>query len=321
MHGRLIWICAFSWMLAPAFCGAQFDAKPEGAAAGPTLGESKTQKWEFGVSIRAVGGPCVGLFGTAPVPADWPEQQVKIVNEEITPHVRRTSYRTTDGLKQLLFEVPQLAPGDTATCFITFEVTKSAQLPPADPSGLVVPKDVPRDVRKYLGAGPLVESTSAKVKTLARELTADKTGGWEQVAAIQAGVRERVKFERETKEVFKGAAGALRDGKADKEDMTATFVALCRAAKIPARMIWVLDYCYAEFYLEDAEGKGAWYPCVVHEEAALGEVKDTRPILEKGDNFKVPEKKEPQRFVAEFLTGKGGTGGQPSVEFRRRLAE
>ena len=38
--------------------------------------------------------------------------------------MRRTSYRTIDGLTQLLFEVPQLAAGDTATCFITFEVTK-----------------------------------------------------------------------------------------------------------------------------------------------------------------------------------------------------
>ena len=37
-------------------------------------------------------------------------------------------------------------------------------------------------------------------------------------------------------------------------------------------------------------------------------------------NFKVPEKKEPQWFVAEFLTGKGG-GGQPQVEFRRKTAQ
>jgi hypothetical protein len=299
---------------------AQFDT-PAGKAAAPAQpAESKTQKWEFGVSIRAVGGPCAGLFGTVPVPADWPEQQVKIVNEEITPQVRRTSYRTTDGLTQLLFDVPQLAPGETATCFITFEVTKSTQAPPADPSGLVVPKDPPKDVRKYLAASPQIESTNSKVKNLAREFTAGQLTAWEQVSAIQAGVRERVKFEVDPKNAFKGAVGALKDGKADKEDLTATFVAICRAAKIPSRMVWVLDYCYAEFYLEDAEGKGAWYPCVVHDEMPLGAVKDTRPILEKGDNFKVPEKKEPQRFVTEYLTGKGG-GGKPSVEFRRRSAD
>ncbi len=34
--------------------------------------ESQTHKWEFGISIRAVGGPCAGLLGTFPVPMDWP---------------------------------------------------------------------------------------------------------------------------------------------------------------------------------------------------------------------------------------------------------
>jgi len=318
---RRLSIALLVWTSTSASTWAQFDTPAGKAPAAPApLGESKTQKWEFGVSIRAVGGPCAGLFGTVPVPADWPEQQVKIVNEEITPQVRRTSYRTTDGLTQLLFDVPQLAPGETATCFITFEVTKSTQAPPADPSGLVVPKDPPKDVRKYLAASPQIESTNTKVKNLAREFTAGKSTAWEQVSAIQAGVRERVKFEVDPKNIFKGAVGALKDGKADKEDLAATFVAVCRAAKVPARMVWVLDYCYAEFYLEDADGKGAWYPCVVHDEMPLGAVKDTRPILEKGDNFKVPEKKEPLRFVTEYLTGKGG-GGKPSVEFRRRSAD
>src|ERR1044072_7855630 len=101
-------------------------------------------------------------------------------------------------------------------------------------------------------------------------------------------------------------------------------------------MVWPLDYCYAEFYLEEkpadeasAEGKsgkvakekpkGAWYACVVHQEMPLGEGKNVHPIREKGDNFRVPEDKANLRFVAEFLTGKGG-GGKPTVERRRRTA-
>src|SRR5437764_14941052 len=39
---------------------AQTDAKVDEKSAAQV--ESKTQKWEFGVSVRAVGGPCVGLF-------------------------------------------------------------------------------------------------------------------------------------------------------------------------------------------------------------------------------------------------------------------
>jgi hypothetical protein len=316
---RPLFCCSAAYLaLLPALAAAQFDGRP--AEDRLRLGESKTQSWEFGVSIRAVGGPSTGLFSTFPVPADWPEQQVKVVNEEITPNVRRSTYREIDGLKQLLVEVPQLAPGDTATCFVTLEITRHAILPPADTTALVVPKSPPRDVRKALGTSPYIESTNARIRSLARELTDGREGAWEQVQAIVEGVRERVKLEPGNRDTFKGALGAIRDGDANKEDMTATFVALCRAAKIPARMVWAMDYVYAEFYLDDAAGKGAWYPCVVHEKAELGALQDLRPILEKGDNFSVPESKAPQRFVAEYLTGKGG-GGRPSVEFRRRMAE
>jgi hypothetical protein len=105
-----------------------------------------------------------------------------------------------------------------------------------------------------------------------------------------------------------------------------------------------MDYCYAEFYLEETpaadesasgndktakakKGKetkalrGAWYPAVVHEPAELGACNDFRPIMQKGDNIKVPEEAAVQRYVKEFLRGKGGTGGKPSVEFRRRNAD
>jgi hypothetical protein len=184
----------------------------------------------------------------------------------------------------------------------------------------VVAKEMPRDVRRHLGASPYIESANLKLRSLARELTGGKATAWAQVEALYDGVRERVKFEVDNKDKFKGAIGALRDGQADKEDLTGLFVALCRANKVPARMVWSLDSCHAEFYLHDAEGKGLWIPCQLHGEKQFGHVSDHRPILEKGDNFKVPEKKEPQRFVAEFLTGKGG-GGRPQVEFRRRLAD
>ncbi len=308
-------------LFCPLAARAQFDSKPAaGTAAATPLGKSETHKWEFGIIVTAKGGPCAGLSGTVPLPQDWPEQQVKVVGEEITPAVRRHSFRTVEGLKQLVFEIPQLAAGESATCLITLEITRSEQLPPSDPAALSIVKDLPRDLRRYLGASPFIESGNSKLRSLARELTAEKVSAWQQIEAMYDGVRERVKFEVDGKDKFRGAIGALRDGQADKEDLNSLFVALCRAHKVPARMVWSLDSCHAEFYLQDAAEKGLWIPCQLHGDRQFGQVSDHRPILEKGDNFKVPEKKEAQRFVAEFLTGKGG-GGKPQVEFRRRLAE
>src|SRR6185503_9705096 len=142
----------------PVVSDAEAQNEPKAAAepakALPPVAEqpvaSETHKWEFGISIRAVGGPCAGLLGTFPVPMDWPEQQVKVASEQISP-VARHQYRTTDGLKQMVFNVPQLAGGGTAECLVTFEIVKQAQKPPADTTRLVVPKDPPREIKKYLG--------------------------------------------------------------------------------------------------------------------------------------------------------------------------
>jgi transglutaminase-like putative cysteine protease len=316
-------------------------ARSQEPAANPNLplaaNEPRPQKWEFGIAVRAIAGACSGVIGTFPVPDEWPEQTVKLASEDVTPNVRQT-FRTQDGLKQAVFQAGHVPAGGEAQCYLTFEIVKRPQKPPLDKAALVIPDEPPRDVKRYLNSSPLIESTNNKVRALARELTAGKETAWEQVEAIVAGVRERVKYEKESKSKFVGVLGALRDGQADREDITATFVALCRAAKIPARMVWAIDYGYAEFYLEESPPElplevaekvkkpkqksapnGAWYPCVVHEPLELGVCTDERPILEKGDNFKVPEEKSVQRFVKEFLSVKGSV--KPGVEFRRRNAD
>jgi len=349
------------------------DAKPTepppGAAeAAEKPAGAQTQKWEFGTSVRATGGPCAGLLGTFAVPTDWPEQQVKALGEQISTGVQHR-YRATDGLKQMVFNLPQLNTGGAAECFVTFEITRLSQKPPLDPGRLIIPKELPAEIKKFLGPSPLIEATSAKVRSMAKELTADKETAWEQVQAILDGVRKKIELQKgmtrlveksvedktaeggrrkiaatealDEKDQTKGASAALRDGWAFREDMTAAFVALCRAAKVPARMVWSMDFCYAEFYLEDTSvaeepaeaaekaakpkktakdkaAKGAWYPAIVIDSAELGACADARPIMQKGDNIKVPEEAAVQRYVKEFLRGKGGGGGRPTVEFRRR---
>jgi hypothetical protein len=70
------------------------------------------------------------------------------------------------------------------------------------------------------------------------------------------------------------------------------------------------------------EGTGHWFPCQSAGTRAFGSMPERRPILQKGDNFHVPEKSEPQRYVAEFMRGnvvKGG--GRPEVAFVREFVQ
>jgi hypothetical protein len=84
----------------------------------------------------------------------------------------------------------------------------------------------------------------------------------------------------------------------------------------------VPDHCYPEFYLVEADGEGHWFPCQAAGTRAFGSMPELRPILQKGDNFKVPEDSKPRRYVSEFLTGvpvRGG--GQPEHTFVREFVQ
>ncbi len=284
--------------------------------AGPKLGEALVQRWKLGVEITA-RAPCGGIVATAPVPVNWPEQQVQVIEEEISPEVAQITYRQLeDGVTQMLVHIPQLAAGRTAKAFVTVQVTRHALLPPDNPQELVVPRRVPASVRKWLGASPYIETRSAEIRRKAQEIVQGKESAWEQVEAIYDWVRENVKYQDGS---LKGALAALHDGTGDCEELTSLFIAMCRVNRIPARTVWVPNHCYPEFYLEDKQGNGYWIPCQAAGARSFGGIPEQRPILQKGDNFTVPELKQPQRYVSEFLQAKSLTGAPPEVRFIREL--
>jgi hypothetical protein len=296
---------------------AQFGRRKAAPPQGVQPDKQLTQRWQVGAVIQAVGGPCWGLIGTVPVPTEWPEQQVRIVDEDVSQFASRVNYRDLGSIRQMVFSIRQLPAGETANVLITFEVTKNSVLAPENPERLLIPRNAPRDLGVYLGASPQVEVRHPSIRSKVKEIVNDEQTAWKQVEAIYDWVRDNVKYQNGRD---KGAVAALRDGTGNKHDLASLFIALCRANKVPARTVWVPDHCYAEFYLMDQQGKGHWFPCQVAGTRDFGSMPDHRPILQKGENIKVPEKPEPQRFVAEFLTGRGGRGaGQPQVKFVRKL--
>lgn len=282
------------------------------------LGQEYTQQYKAGIVVTAGTGPCTGIVGIAPVPIDWDEQHVKVVSEDISPSVREVQYRDLEGgVRQMVIAIPYLAPGEEARAVVTLEITRHTLLPPTDTSTLVIPKKVDRSTRVYLGPSPGIETKQAPIKKLAKEILAKQpdADAWHKVEALYDWVRANVTYKAET---FKGAAAALKTKIGDCEDMSSLFIALCRVSGVPARTVWVPGHCYPEFYLEDAQGKGHWYPCQAAGTRAFGEIPEKKPILQKGDNFKVPERSDRQRYAAEHLTARGG---KPSVKWVREDAE
>lgn len=306
-------------LLAQSAVAQEFQVGPSVSKNGCQLGEAKEETLKLGILVSAQTGPCRGIFATIPVPIDWPEQRVEVVEEEKSPFVRSVRYRTVEGtVKQMLFDIPQLPPGAQAGALATVKVTRHALEAPKDTTIFKIPDRIDRDVRTYLGDSPFIESRSNQIVDVAKKLMRENEtkGDWEKVEAIYDWVRENVEYKDGP---LKGALAALRDGDGDCEELSSLFIAICRAAKIPARTVWVPGHCYPEFYLEDNEGEGHWFPCQAAGSRAFGEIAEFRPIMQKGDNFRVPERpRDRQRYVAEFLTG---AGGQPTVQFIRETVD
>jgi transglutaminase-like putative cysteine protease len=295
---------------------AQFEAVE--SSGGPRVDTTLVQKIKIGVEITAEGGPCRGLRATLPIPTAWPEQKVRVVDEKTTPSVRRLQYRSlSHGAEQMVVEIPLLRAGEKASAMVTFEVERNSLLPPEDTAQYSIPTKLDRQLQHYLGSSPYIETRHPSIVRLARQAGAGKEG-WEKVEAIYDLTREKVAYQSGE---LKGAAKALADGTGDCEELTSLFIALCRNNRIPARMVWVHEHCYPEFYLVDDQGKGNWFPCQAAGTRAFGGIPEHRPILQKGDNFRDPDRpREQLRYVNEFVKGlatKGG--GQPRVEFVREL--
>lgn len=293
---------------------AQFkEGDPEGAK----LGEARLQRLKVGISVTAAGGPCRGIVGYMAVPDDWPEQEVRIVEEDVSPGVKVT-YRQIDGMaKAMQVSMPFIPAGQEAKAVVTFEVRRRPTLPPADPSVYVMPdvRKMDRKLRMFLAPSPRIESRDRKIRSLARQIGADEENAWKKVEAIYDWVREKVEYKFDKN--LKGALIALNTGVGDCEELTSLFIAICRAANVPARTVHVQGHCYPEFYLMDEKGKGHWFPCQAAGTRAFGEMPEYRPILQKGDSIRPPHNRRiPKRYLADHLTG---TGGQPQVKFIRQL--
>src|SRR5688572_27275362 len=104
---RLLILLMFAWLLlGGANSRAEDSAQPR-----LKLGEQTTSQWRFGLVVKAPAGAVNGIVATMAVPSDFPEQKVKIVKEEVSPNVKKVSYRDLGGVKQMVVTIPRVAAG------------------------------------------------------------------------------------------------------------------------------------------------------------------------------------------------------------------
>jgi transglutaminase-like putative cysteine protease len=173
-------------------------------------------------------------------------------------------------------------------------------------------------MRSHLSPSPYIESDHAQIQTLAGKVGVEQQQAWGRVEAIYDWVRQTIELEDDRGRGVKTTLETLRDGTGDCDELTSLFVAICRAGEIPARTVRVPGHCYAEFYLEDDQGKGHWFPCDPTTANALGELAELRPVLQKGDNLLLRDPRTRRttryRFLPDNLIIANHRGSPPQFE-------
>lgn len=299
----------------------QQEAKPApsansvSAVYGVVTGEPVQQAWRVGVLLK--GGPdeTRNILATIPLPGDWPEQKVRVVGKEAPAEVTKLSIRDTlPNFQQIVAIVPSLRPQQELKVTYDLQVTLYKINAPATTAEWKIPKNLSKELKDYLDISPGISFRDAKLRAMVKELTKDKETAWDQVQALYEWVQAEIKPEggdpTDSLDCFRKRAGHA-------EDICGLFVAMCRAHKVPARMVWVIESQHTEFYLVDEQGKGRWFPVVFGGFSEFGSLSSPKLIEMKGDSFRVPEKKEPQKYVFENVTGEAST--RPKVGFIREM--
>ncbi|GHT34176.1 transglutaminase [Planctomycetales bacterium] len=311
-----------------SLCPAQFQITTEKKETadtskyGPQLGTSEKQIWRAGIVIEP-GAEMSDVSVSVPIPMEWFEQKVLKINEEKTDAALsgKIKYRTVNGgAKEMILDLGKMRPHRQVEIVVAVELQNYELLPPAQTDCYVIPKRVPRDVSQYLKESPKIESDKHNriFQKLYNDITKDKTADWEKVEAVYRYVQDNVKYNDAGRALEAKGAYALTqmpDGQkeGDCKDMCCLFTAICRAGKVPARLVRVPEHCYAEFYLQLKDGtetsaaentsddtpktsrvaeipKGFWFPCQVAGTYSFGGVPERRVILQKGDSYPDREK-------------------------------
>lgn len=268
------------------------------AAQGQAIGSRNTSFWRFGLTITNPG-QAKGIVATFPIPIECPEQTVELLAEEFGDGVKGVKEKPLRPVaRQMVFKIASLGPSQGGTTALSFKVTKQAISLPENTERFVFDPN-PRGKLKsdFLGPSPFIECKDKKIVAIADTLAKDHADkpAWNQVEAIYDWVREKLKYENDVQQ--RSCLDALAAGKGDCQEMSALFIAICRARGIPARAVWIPGHTYPEFYLLDEQGEGHWFPCQAAGTRQFGEMSERRPILQKGDRFKISGQKELQPYA------------------------
>jgi len=264
-----------------------------------------------------------------PVPINWPEQTISAlkISPQVTPVVAANS--SAQVAKIIIADPRQLAAEE-----IRFQVSYDLQRRETGSRrpDLIQEKWQPyhldsKEVRDSLAPETLVQSQAAEIVQVATKIRGSQRPPGQVALDLYEWVLERTRYQ--FVEGFKGAEYCLREQHGECGDYSALFVALCRAAGIPARGCvgyWAKGVNQYHVWAEFLMPSGEWIPVDTsigdqNEKSRnyyFGGLDNNRITMMKSFDLELPQQLTGHASLDFFQTGAcwyRGTGGTPSIEF------
>lgn len=263
--------------------------------------ESRQYSVEVGIELTGRAAAWQ-IQATTPFPIECPEQKIEELQIEAQgceAGVRQVAAHAA----QLWLKAPAVHAGQMVRAVARCRVTLSKQYHGFHRDQFPAQQTAPRDVRNlYLGDSPGISSRSRLVNKLHRRLSQNSTHPWDLAQSVADWVRQSIAPRIGH---YTSVEKALRYRRGDCEEMAGIIVAVCRAAKIPARLVWIPNHTWCEIYLSDREGLGHWLPVHTGCYFWFGWTGVHELVIQKGDRIQVPERSRPQRLLEDWMQWQG----------------
>lgn len=274
--------------------------------------EPRPYDLKIGIQLQGTG-PAGQIRATTATPLNGDGQTV----QSFQVHRRGCAAQVralTRNAGQLMLAANQIARGQIISAVAHYRLTLRKDYRGFQKDQFPAEQDFPKAFRKrYLYDSPGIQTRFKLVKQTAAEVGQQYAHPWDRTVAFYKWVWNNIKAKVQP---YTSVIAALKKRVGDCEERAATFVAFCRCSGIPARLVWVPNHNWAEFYLRDREGKGHWIPAHTSCYTWFGWTGAHELVLQKGDSVHVPEKRKPQRLLADWMQWQGA---RPEVRYLAEL--
>jgi hypothetical protein len=274
--------------------------------------EPRSYDLDVGIEMEGIGS-ATEIISTTTVPLAHPEQKVESVDVE-TVGCEAQLRELAPGAGQLLLMAEGIERGQQIKAVAHYRLTLFKQYFGYQRDQFPEKQEPPADVRMaYLQDSPGIQTKIKPLRDLAAELSRGSKHPWDRAQAFADWVPKNIRPQIGS---YTSVSAALETRRGDCEEMAGVFVALCRAVNIPARLVWIPNHTWAEFYLVDSQKRGHWIPAHTACYPWFGWNGVHELVLQKGDRVQVPERHKQMRLLEDWTRY---AGRRPTIRYTADL--